>query len=87
MDSTVDIVRGMLQLRFLQSLNIHQIQLRRDHLEETLQLGIVQPKLLDTQYPKHHVLAQSLCIANYVQLLVTYESLNNILTTEIVQRC
>ena len=73
MDSTVDIVLGMLQLRFLQSSNIHQIQLRRDHLEEMLQLGIVQPKLLDIQYPKHHVLAQSLYIANYVQLQVTYE--------------
>ena len=73
MDSTVDIVHGMWLLKFLQYSSIHQKQLRIDHLEEMLRLGIVQLQLLDTQYPKHHVLAQSLYIANYVQLQVTYE--------------
>ena len=57
MDSIVDIVRGMWLRRFLQSLSIHQMVVRKDHLDEMLQHGMVQLKLLDIQYPRLLVLA------------------------------
>ena len=64
---------GMLRLKFLQSLNIHQKIHNLDHLDEMLHHGIVQRRQQDILYQKRLVLILSLFIVNYVHLQVMYE--------------